>query len=114
MRRHRLRSERGSASLEILGLLPAVVLVLCTLLYVASAVYTVNAANQAVRDGARALSLGRPAEGAVLRSLPDSIPVQRITYPAGGVRLEVRTVRLPLLPQLTIVREATMPRTVNG
>lgn len=109
----RRRADRGSASLELVGLLPVVVLVICALLYASSVAFTVSSANQAVRDGARAMSLGRSAEAAVHRSLPDSISIKSLTYPAGGVRLEVRTIPFPPFPQVTVVREATMPRTVN-
>lgn len=114
IRRAVRRADRGSASLELLGLMPVIVLVMCALLYASSVVYTVNAANQAVRDGARAMSLGQSAEAAVHRSLPDSIDVQRISYPAGAVRLEVRSVKMAMFPRVTVTREATMPRTVNS
>lgn len=110
----RRRRDEGSASLELVGLIPVVVTILGVLLYAASLVYTVHAANQAVRDGARALSVGRSVPAAVERSLPGAVEVERITYPAtGGVRLQVRTVEVGFLPQLTVTRHAVLPRTVS-
>ncbi|ADG75456.1 TadE family protein [Cellulomonas flavigena DSM 20109] len=107
------RRDEGSASLELVGLVPTVVALLGLMLYAASFVYTVHAANQAVRDGARALSLGQPAGPAIDRSLPGAVEVAAVTYPStGGVRLEVRTVDVGYLPQMTVTRYAVMPRTV--
>lgn len=109
----RRRRDEGSASLEVLGLVPTVVVLLGILLYAASFVYTVHAANQAVRDGARALSLGQAAGPAIQRSLPGAVEVASVTYPVtGGVRLEVRTVDVGYAPQMTVTRTAVMPRTV--
>ena len=110
----RRRRDGGSASLELVGLVPVIVLVMGVLLYAASAVYTVHAANQAARDGARALSLGRPVPAAVERSLPGAVELERITYPpTGGVRLQVQTVKVGFLPQMTVTRHAVLPRTVS-
>ena len=71
--------------------MPVVALVTLCLFQVAAAVYTTHATNQAVRDGARALSLGQSATTAIDRSLPGALNAHRVTYTSGGegVRLEV-------------------------
>ncbi|HMC03521.1 MAG TPA: TadE/TadG family type IV pilus assembly protein [Cellulomonadaceae bacterium] len=108
----RRESERGSAAIEMLGVLPVVALVVLGLLQGIAAVYTTQATNQAVRDGARALSLGKSPEDAVVRSLPSGLHPARITYvdDGQGVRLEVQVPRIAFFPQLTVDRTAVMPR----
>ena len=83
-----------------------------TLLQVAAAAVTTLATNQAVRDGARAMSLGRSVPVAVDASLPGNMQAESITYPAGGVRIEVPVLRIGIFPSFTVVREAAMPRMV--
>ena len=111
----RRESERGSAAIEMLGVLPVVALVVLGLLQGIAAVYTTQATNQAVRDGARALSLGYSVESvevAVDRSLPSGLHPAQITYVDGGqgVRLEVQVPRIAFFPQLTVDRTAVLPR----
>jgi hypothetical protein len=106
------RDERGSSALEVLGIMPIFVVVVLALLQVGAAAVTTLAANQAVRDGARAMSLGRSVPAAVDRSLPGGMAAQSITYPAGAVRIEVPVLRIGIFPSFTVVREATMPRMV--
>jgi hypothetical protein len=106
------RRDEGTSTLEVLGFAPIAVLIILVVLQVIAFTMTVTAANQAVRDGARAMSLGRSAEVAIERSLPDNLSASRITYPAGAVRIEVRVPRIAIMPQLTVERQATMPRTV--
>jgi len=91
--------------------MPVVVVVILALLQVGAAAVTTLAADQAVRDGARALSLGRSVPAAVDASLPGSMRADQITYPAGGVRIEVPVLRIAIFPTFTVVREAAMPRT---
>lgn len=109
----RTTRERGSASLELLGVMPVVAVLVVALLQVAAAVYTTHATNQAVRDGARALSLGRSAEVAVARSLPGGLEASSITYVSGGegLRIEVDVPRIAVFPPMTVERTAVMPRT---
>ena len=92
--------------------MPVVVIVILALLQVAAAAVTTLAANQAVRDGARAMSLGRSVPVAVDDSLPGSMHADQITDPGGnGVRIEVPVLRIGIFPSFTVVREAAMPRT---
>lgn len=109
----RASRERGSAALELLGVMPVVAVLVVALLQAAAAIYTTHATNQAVRDGARALSLGRSAQVAVERSLPGGLRPSSISYVSGGegVRLEVDVPRIALFPPMTVERTAVMPRT---
>lgn len=106
--------DRGSAALELLGVMPVVALVTLCLFQVAAAVYTTHATNQAVRDGARALSLGQSATTAIDRSLPGALNAHRVTYTSGGegVRLEVKVPRVGIFPEMQVDREAVMPRSM--
>ena len=106
------RDDRGSSAVELVGALPVVVVVVLVALQALAGVYATQATNQAVRDGARAQSLGQPVDVAVERSLPGGLTVERIGYPAGGVELEVRVPRVLPGLDLTVTREAFMPRTL--
>ncbi|KQS99601.1 TadE/TadG family type IV pilus assembly protein [Cellulomonas sp. Leaf395] len=103
--------DRGSSAIEVLGIMPVVVVVILALLQVGAAAVTTLATNQAVRDGARAMSLGRSVPAAVDASLPGNMRASQITYPADGVRIEVPVLRIGIFPSFTVVREAAMPRT---
>jgi len=104
--------DRGSAAIELLGALPVVVIVVLVVLQTIAFAYTANAADQAVRDGARARSLGQAVEPAVARSLPGSLSASSVTYPDEGVRIEVRVPRIAIFPRFTVTRHAVFPRTV--
>lgn len=103
--------ERGSASLELLGAIPVVIVVVLGLLQVIAGVYTVQATNQAVRDAARAGSLGESVTDAARRSLPDGLQIQGISVSGPDeVRLVVEVPRVvPLVPTIDVTRTAAMP-----
>ncbi len=110
----RRTAERGSASLELLGLVPVLALVALAVLQVVAAAYTVGAANQAARDGARAYSLhGAGAVAAAIEdSLPGRIELDRAWRPwdDGGVEIVVDVPRLaPFMPEMHVTRTAVMP-----
>ncbi len=110
-RRRRPHGDRGSAALELLGVIPVVVVVLLLLVQVCAAGYTVLATNQAVRDGARAHSLGQSVPTAVDHSLPGGLDAERVEVAGDTVLVEVRVPRVAVLPTFTVTREAAMPRT---
>ncbi|WP_162616428.1 TadE/TadG family type IV pilus assembly protein [Xylanimonas allomyrinae] len=108
--------ERGASTIEVLGAIPAVVLVILVVVQVCAFVWTVTAADQAVRDGARALSLGgSPAQvaAAVERSLPGGLDARSLDVVGERVMLQVDVPRLPVVPAMTITRDASMPRTAR-
>jgi len=103
--------SRGSASLELLGILPAMILVIMILIQAGAFVYAMNGANQAVRDGARAKSLGQSPSTAVHSSLPGGITAKRISHVAGENALELEVSVPTFVPRadFTITRTADMP-----
>ncbi|WP_179951094.1 TadE/TadG family type IV pilus assembly protein [Xylanimonas oleitrophica] len=109
------RRERGSATLEILGLVPLVVVAAIALVQVCAFAYTVSGANQASRDGARALSTGSgyvQVAQAVDRSLPGSLRASTVRVESGErVVVRVPVPRVGPFPAMTVERAATMPRT---
>lgn len=111
VRGHHNSRDRGSAPLEILGAIPVIILVIGLLLQVASVVHATGAANQAARDGARAVSLGSSAYVAVSQSLPGNLEPKSVrTLPSGGVEVKVDAKRVvPFIPAITITRSVVMP-----
>lgn len=107
-----MRRDHGSASIELVGLLPVVVLTCLALMQGAAAVYATQAASDAARQAARAYSLDRDAGAAARASLPSGLDLagepQRYG-PGHGVRVTVRIPRLVPLGPATVTREAQMP-----
>ncbi|MBO0899732.1 hypothetical protein J1G43_07115 [Cellulomonas sp. zg-ZUI22] len=105
------RRDEGTATIEVVGGLVAVALAVVCIMQFVWYVVAADAAAQAARDGARALSLGRPVQQAVERSLPGTLDA-RVTYPAHDtvkVTLDVR--RVAGFPQIQVDRQVAMPRT---
>ncbi|QAY64376.1 hypothetical protein ET495_15470 [Xylanimonas allomyrinae] len=107
------RTERGSSTLEMLGAIPVVILVMLVVVQVCAFTWTALAADQAVRDGARALSLGRSADAAVRRSLPGGLDARSVDVVGERVVIRVDVPRFPVVPAMTITRDASMPRTAR-
>ncbi len=107
----RSKRDRGSAAIELAAAIPIVVLVLAALLQVASVVITTSAANQAARDGARAISLGHSPTVAVEKSLPGNMTPKSVqTLPSGGVEVQLEAKRMvPFIPSVTVTRSVDMP-----
>ncbi|WP_114559452.1 TadE/TadG family type IV pilus assembly protein [Desertihabitans aurantiacus] len=105
------RRERGSASVELVGLVPLVALGLVLLMQLLTAVYTVQAASQAARDAARAHSLEQSPHAAAQRSLPGAVRLARVeTFgPHHGVRVTVEAPAVLVLGDRLITREVVMP-----
>jgi hypothetical protein len=112
-RSERRDRERGSSTIEILGMLPIVVGTLFVLVQVCAFAWTVAGANQAVRDGARAGSLDRSVAAAVDASLPGGLDVADLQVHGERVVLRVDVPRVAVFPAMTVEREATMPRTAS-
>jgi len=108
--RGRTRGDRGSSTIEVLGIVPVVVVLVLCLIQVCFFAYAVLGANQAARDGARAASLGRSAAVAVDRSLPGALDAS-VTTAGERVAVRVPVPRVQPFPQLVVERDATMPRT---
>jgi Flp pilus assembly protein TadG len=88
--RRRGRSERGSASIELVGVLPLLLLVTLFLWQLDVTISAANKAENAARTAARARSLGGDATRAARYALP---PGQRASarVTVSGDRVEVAT-----------------------
>jgi ABC-type amino acid transport system permease subunit len=106
--------QRGSASLELLGYLPILGLLLLAGLQLFVAAFTAASAADAARAGARAASKGRfDATNVAMQALSPGLRRDATAVPQG--ERFVVSVRVPVvLPPLnshrpTITRSATMP-----
>ncbi len=113
---HMLRhDERGVLDIELVGFIPALVIVLLLLLQGFLAVSTVTSTSAAARDGARAAMLGRSATAAAENSLPDWVTLQSVTDDCGNDHCVQVTARVPIgLPaftteHITVTRTAYFP-----
>lgn len=111
MSRQARRRHDGVASVETVALLPALVLLAMFVLQAGAAFWTTTATDLAVRQAARAYSLGRDARSAAEAALPSGMSVKRMEQfgPGHGVRLEVEVVRVSPLPQFTVTRKMHLP-----
>jgi len=104
------RGERGTSTLEVVGMAPLVVLLLLILVQAAMALYGITTAQTAARQGARAYSQGNDPYSVVRESVPGWMSVDVQTFgPGHGVKA---TLDLPdLLPgyNLKVSRETVMP-----
>ena len=107
----RSRSERGTASIELVAIVPMVMFVVVVVFQVLASAYTVQAASQAARDGARAYSLGRSPEVAARNSLPGTVRLVEVTRvgPHHGVRVTVQGPVYLVIGDRTVTREVIMP-----
>ena len=84
--------ERGQASVELLGTVPAVLLIAALVWQLALAGYSSWLCGNAARAGARAKLVGRSAAAAARSALPHSFrPGMAVSEDAGGaVRVRLR------------------------
>lgn len=111
-RRATRRDDRGTASLELVALMPVVAVVVILAFQFFAVVFVAHAADDAARQAARAQSLGDDASAAARASLPDGLePVGSVSQGSEKVTVRVRVPRLSPLPQYTVTRSAVMPNT---
>lgn len=105
------RRDRGVASIEIVGLLPLVALVVSMILQFVAAAYTANAAESAARAAARAYSLGQDPTTAARRSLPSGIGPAKVTVhgPDHAATVTVHIPRTSVLPLHDVSKTVVMP-----
>lgn len=103
--------ERGVASLEVVGLLPLVALVVSMILQLVAATYTSNAAESAARAAARAYSLGEDPTAAAQRSLPSGLQPLAVEVhgPEHAASVTVRIPRTSILPLHDVTKTVVMP-----
>ena len=110
------RADRGSASLEAVALLPAIILGGALVLQLGVTIWTTVAADTAARSSARAVTLhGIDAmDPAARRSLPAGLTVAGIHDIAVGpdearVEVELDVPRVLPIGAFTVTRSAVMP-----
>src|SRR3954447_12534462 len=91
-----MERERGQASVELLGTLPAVLLVAALVWELALAGHTAWLCANAARAGARAAVVGRSAQTAARSALPASLRRGLTVEQRNGGAVRVR-LRVPLL-----------------
>lgn len=104
--------DQGTASLELVGLMPVVAVVVSLALQYAAVVFVAHTADDAARQAARALSLGRDPMSAADDVVPSNLDVQVLTT-GSRVTVRVEVPRLSPLPQKTVTRSADMPDTTG-
>lgn len=103
--------DRGAASIEMVGLVPMVMLILLLALQVFTISYTVHGASQAAREAARAYSLDQSPQAAAEASVPGGVSLVSVTTfgPRHGVRVVVDAPPIFLVGDGRITREVVMP-----
>lgn len=95
----RLGEQGGSASLELIGAIPVLLLAVLVAAQIAVAGHAFWSAGLAARAGARAVLTGRPPRGAAENALPGPLRHDLRVTREDGVRVGVRIPRLiPGLP----------------
>jgi hypothetical protein len=109
--RSQLGRDRGSASLELVGLLPVVLLLGLLVVQAGVTMWTMTSTAEAAREAARASSLGADPYTAAEGSLPGALHVTSLSSVGAGhgIRLTVDVPRIFLLPHFTVSREAILP-----
>lgn len=73
------RRERGQATVELVGLVVAVLLVALLAIQGITVTQTASIAQEAARNGARSLSLGQDWREVVERGIPDGLDLREAT-----------------------------------
>lgn len=108
-RRGRVRSERGTVSIEVVVLIPVLVLVALMTLQLGVAGWTASQAEEAARQAARAQSLGDDPRAAAEQALPGALDVDTLSSSGGEVSVRVEVPRVSILPRFSVTRSVTMP-----
>jgi hypothetical protein len=95
--------ERGTASVELIAVVPFLLLALLVAAQVALAGHALWSASVAARAGARAALVGRDATVAARRALPPSLREGARVEGSDGVAVRVPVPRLlPRMPELLV------------
>lgn len=105
------RRDRGTASIEMVGILPLVLIIMLLALQIMAMAYTAHGASQAARDAARAYSLDQSPQAAAAASVPGGVSLVSVTTfgPNHGVRVVVQAPPVQMLGNRQVTREVTMP-----
>jgi hypothetical protein len=109
-----LIAQRGTASVELIAVLPMLALAVLVAAQIALAGASLWSAGIAARAGARAAHVGRDARGAALRALPPALRHGASVSDRDGVRVRVPVPELlSALPRLTVDARSSL-ETVDG
>ncbi|WP_367650313.1 TadE/TadG family type IV pilus assembly protein [Nocardioides sp. zg-DK7169] len=100
--------ERGSVSLEVVGLVPLLLLVALLVLQLGVAGWSASQTQEAARAAARAQSLGQDPVAAAEGALPGSLDVDSIETSGDSVTVRVKVPRVSPLPVFTVTRDVSM------
>lgn len=110
-----MRSDRGSAAVELAGMLPLMLLAAVLVWQALLITSTTNAAEHAARNASRAAAMGEAAQPAALAAVPtwlrDDARVQRRGPTAVTVEITVPLVAPGVSSPWRISRDAELPRT---
>lgn len=105
----RLRSERGSASVELVGVLPALVVAVLVTAQLAAAGFALWSAGLAARAGARSALIGDDAALSARQALPGLLRDGSEVSDEDAVSVRVLVPRvLPVLPEVMIGARAAL------
>lgn len=103
------RRESGSASIELVGVLPFILLAILVAAQLAMAGQALWSAGVAARAGARAALVGKDAGAAARAALPPAMRRGTRVRDDGGVSVEVPVPRLlPALPQVRVAASSRL------
>jgi hypothetical protein len=98
-----VRGERGTASVELVAVIPFLLLAVLAAAQVALAGQALWSAGVAARAGARAAAVGRDPAAAARAALPPSMREGAEVEDGGGISVRVEVPRLiPSLPPLRV------------
>lgn len=101
--RYAATGEEGTASVELIAVLPFLLLALLVAAQVAIAGHALWSASVAARAGARAALVGRDATAAARRALPPSLREGAKVEDGEGVSVRVPVPRLlPRMPEVLV------------
>lgn len=105
----RLRGEDGTASVELVAVVPLLLLAVLVAAQIAVAGQALWSAGVAARAGARAALVGRDADAAARRALPESMRGEAKVEEDEAVSVRVSVPRLlPALPRLMVGARASL------
>jgi hypothetical protein len=107
----RPRGQAGSASIELLAMIPLALIFAILVIQVGGAMWAVTSLNEAVRQGARAESLDRDGCAAARAALSPRLSVVSCTTSAPSVvRMTIAVPQVSeYVPDLTVTRTAVLP-----
>jgi hypothetical protein len=102
-------SERGTASVELVGVLPALIVALLVATQLVAVGFALWSAGLAARAGARSALIGDDAAAAARQALPGLLRPGAAVSDENDVAVEVVVPRvLPVLPKLRIGAHASL------